>query len=65
MQQCRRSLLFQTMNSVSSNSLSFQYQRLASSGCRDKGVRKFEYVENAKFLCIKSCEDKGIKKSDP
>ena len=37
--QCRRSLLFQTMNSVSSNSLSFEYQRLASSGCRDIGVK--------------------------
>jgi len=41
---CRRPWFFQTMNSVRSNSLSLKYQRFTSSGCKDKGIRKFEFV---------------------
>ena len=39
----------QTLNSVKSNNLSLKYQRITTSGCRDIGIRKFEFV--AQFLC--------------
>ena len=42
--QCFRPLIFQTMNYVRSNGSSLKYQRFASSGCKDIGMRKFEFV---------------------
>ena len=36
---CRRPLIFQIMNSVRSKSLSLKYL-----GCKDRGIKKFEYV---------------------
>ena len=36
------------MNYVRSNSLSLKYQRLASSGCEDVGIRKFVFVAKTK-----------------
>ena len=39
--RCRRSLIFQTLNSESSNSLSLKYLRFIPSGCRDIGVLRF------------------------
>jgi len=39
----------QTLNSVKSNNLSLKYQKITTSGCRDIGIRKFEFV--AQFLC--------------
>ena len=50
--QCRRPLIFQTMNSVSSNSLSLKQQMFAPSGCKDIGIWKLEFVGKTKFLYI-------------
>ena len=41
--QCRRPLIFQTMNSVRSNSISVKYQRLKLSGCEGIDIRKFDF----------------------
>ena len=41
--QCSRPYIFQTMNYAISNP-SLKYQRFTSSGCRDIGIRKFEFV---------------------
>ena len=49
--QCRRPQIFQTMNSVRSNSVSLKYQRPTPSGCKDIGVRKFEFVAKTQFFC--------------
>ena len=46
-----RPLIFQTINSIRSNSLSLKYQRFTPSGCKDKGVRKYEFVAKTQFLC--------------
>ena len=47
--QCGRPLIFQTMNSVISNSL--EYKRFnTSSGCLDIGIRKYEIVAKTQFL---------------
>ena len=42
--QCRRPQIFQTINSVRSNNVSLKYQRPTTSGCKDIGIRKFEFV---------------------
>ena len=42
--QCRRPLIFQTMNSVRPNNLSLKYQRFTSSDCKDIGIRQFVYI---------------------
>ena len=38
------------MNSDGSNNLSLKYQSFTSSGCGDKGIRKFAFVAKTKFL---------------
>ena len=38
------------MNSDRSNNLSLKYQRLETSGCKNIGVRKFEFVAKTQFL---------------
>ena len=38
--QCRRPYIFQAMNSVGSNNLSFKYQRFTPLGCKDIEVGK-------------------------
>ena len=48
--RCRRPLIFQTMNSVKSNSLSLKYRRFTPSGCKDIEIRKFEFVAKTQFL---------------
>jgi len=40
----------QTMNSVGSKRLRLKYQRFTSSGCKDIGIRKFEFVAKNHFL---------------
>ena len=45
-----RPLIFQTINSVRSNSLSLKYQRFTTSGCKDIGVRKCKFVAKTQFL---------------
>ena len=41
---CWRPQIFQTMNSVGSNNLSLNYQWFSPSGCKDKGIRKFDFM---------------------
>ena len=48
--QCRRPLIFQTMHSVRSNSLSLKYQGFSPSGCQYIGIRKYEFVTKTQFL---------------
>ena len=43
-------MIFQAMNYGKSLNLSFEYQRFAPSGCKDKGMKKFEFV--AKYQLI-------------
>ena len=45
--QCRRLLLFQTMNCVISNTVSLKYQSFTPSGYNDIGIRK-----NSVHLCL-------------
>ena len=45
-----RPLIFQTIISVRSNSLSLKYQRFTPSGCEAIGVRKCEFVAKTQFL---------------
>ena len=51
--QCRRPLIFQTMNSVRPNYLSLKYKRITKSDCKDTGIRQYEFVTKTQFLCIK------------
>ena len=48
--QCRRPLIFQTINSVRPNNPSLKYQRFIPTGCRDIEIRKFEVVAKTQFL---------------
>ena len=48
--QCRRPLIFQTINSVRSNNLGLKYQRFTRSGCKDAGIKKSEFVAKTQFL---------------
>ena len=50
--QCRRSSIFQTMNSVRPKSLSLKYQRFTPSDFKEIGIRKFEFVAKTQFLCL-------------
>ena len=45
-----RPLMFQTINSGRSNSLSLKYQRFTPIGCKDIGVRKWKIVAKTQFL---------------
>ena len=42
------------MNSVRSNNLSLKYQRFTPQGCKDIGIRKFEW-QRLIPLCIDLC----------
>jgi len=42
--QCRKSLIFQSMNSVRSNSLSLKYQKFTPTDWKDMGIRNFVSV---------------------
>ena len=41
------------MNSVKSNRLSLKYERFKTSGCKDLGIRKFEFV--TKINSLRKC----------
>ena len=43
-------LIFQTINFVMSNNLSLKYQRFTTSGSKDIGINKFEFVTKIQFL---------------
>ena len=49
--QCRRPLIFQTMNSAKSNNLSLKYKRFTLSDCKDIGIGIFETVAKTQFFC--------------
>ena len=40
------------MNFVRSNKLNSKYKRFTISDCKDKGIRKFEFVTKTQFLKI-------------
>ena len=42
--RCCKPLIFQTMNSIGSNSFSLKHQRFTSTICEDIGIRKFKFV---------------------
>ena len=48
--QCRRPLIFQTMNSIRPRNLSLKYQRFIPSDCKGKGNRQFEFVTKTQIL---------------
>ena len=50
--QCKRSFIFRTINSVRSNTQSLKNQRSALSGTTDKGIRKIGFVAKSQFLCF-------------
>ena len=49
--QCRRPLIFQTINSATAYNLSLKYLRFTPSGSIDIGIGKFEFVAKTQFLC--------------
>ena len=51
--RCRRPLIFQTMSSVRSKSLSLKYYRFTPSGCKDIEIKTFEFVAKTRFLLFK------------
>ena len=42
------------MNSVRSTNLSLNYQKFTPSGCKDIGLRKYEFVAKTRFFLFKS-----------
>ena len=48
--QCRRPLIFQAMNAARSYNVSLKYQMSTSSGCKDIGITKIEFVKKTQFL---------------
>ena len=50
MQELNRPLIFQTLKSVKLNSLSLKYQRFIQSGCKNKGIRKLDFLVSIQFL---------------
>ena len=47
--RCR---IFQTMNSVRSSILILKYHQFTPSGCKDIGIRKFEFMTKTQFLLL-------------
>ena len=43
-------MIFQTINSVTSNNLSLKYQRFTLAGCKDMGTIPFELLAKTQFL---------------
>ena len=52
--QCRKPLIFQSMNYVGGNNLILKYQRFTSSGCKDTRITKIEFVTKTQFLFLYS-----------
>ena len=48
--QCRRPWIFQTINSFRSIIPSVNYQRFATSGCKDMRISKYQFLVNTQFL---------------
>ena len=43
-------MIFQSINSVGSNNLSFKYKRFTPLGCKDIDIRKFEFEAKIQFF---------------
>jgi len=52
------------MNSVRSNNLSLKNEKFRASGCKDAGIRKFEFVAKTHFLCLSQTCAKYQKKDE-
>ena len=50
--QCRRPLIFQTINSARAYNLSLKYLRFTPSGSIDIGIGKFVFVAKTQFLSL-------------
>ena len=50
--KCRRTYIFQTMNSGGSNNVSLIFERYASSGWWDLDIIKLGFVAKTQFLSI-------------
>ena len=48
--RCPGPCIFQTINSIGSNNQSLKNQKLTPLGCKDIGIRKFEFVAKTPFL---------------
>ena len=48
---CRVPQTFQTLNSGRSNRLNLKYQSFTPSVCKERGIKKFEFVAITQFLC--------------
>ena len=48
--KCSRPVIFQTINSVRSNSLGLKYKSFTPSGCKDKGIINIEFVAKTQIL---------------
>ena len=46
---CNLMSSFLTKESVTSNNMSLKYQRFTPSGCKDKGIKKYEFVAKTHF----------------
>ena len=49
--KCRIPLIFQTMNHIRPHNLSLKYPRFTTSGCKDIGIIKIQFVAKTQFLC--------------
>ena len=54
--QCRRPLIFQTINSARVYNLSLKYLRFTPSGLIDIGIGKFEFVAKTQFLFARASD---------
>ena len=45
---------FQNMNSVRPNNLSLKYQRYTQTGCKDIGIKQFEFMTKNQLLYKKA-----------
>ena len=64
-----RPWIFKNINSVRSNNLSLKYKRFTTSGCKDIGIRTFQFVAKTQFLreiqgnCVGNLESLGSQSS--
>jgi len=47
-------MIFQTINHVRSSTQILKYRRFTPSGCKDKVIRKYEFVAKTQFLYLQS-----------
>ena len=61
--RCRKPLIFQTINSLRTNSLSWNIKGYSTSGCKDIRNIKFEFVTKTQLLLglVNKCSQEQIK----